>query len=153
MMEGCLESPKTSAPRRKTRVATYWFAPLMRLTTAMTAATPITTPISVKTLRSLCAQRLEAEIATASAKFIVVGRGIEPGDTNAPHPNIRPGGLRNYVPTCLWDVSALSKQKNGSRKTGSLGRYRLGLRLEGVGHSEAHGARELVSERLPVLRT
>src|SRR5881275_2154003 len=79
MMEGCLDNPKTSAPRRKTRVATYWFAPLIRLTTAMTAATPITTPISVKTLRSLCAQRLEAEIATASDKFIVLGRGIEPG--------------------------------------------------------------------------
>src|SRR5207302_10536658 len=63
----------------------------MRLTTAMTAATPITTPISVRTLRSLCAQRLEAEMATASDKFIVVGRGIEPGDSNAPHPNIRAG--------------------------------------------------------------
>src|SRR5439155_3998616 len=57
----------------------------------MTAATPITTPISVKTLRSLCAQRLEAEMATASDKFIVVGRGIEPGDSPGPHPNIRAG--------------------------------------------------------------
>src|SRR6267378_5811367 len=89
MMEGCLDKPKTSAPGRKTRVATYWFAPLIRLTTAITAATPMTTPMSVKTLRSLCAHRLEAEIATASDKFIVVGRGIEPGDTNEPHPNIR----------------------------------------------------------------
>src|SRR5213593_3272302 len=89
MMEGCLDNPKTSAPRRKTRVATYWLAPLIRLTTAITAATPMTTPISVRMLRSLCAQRLEAEMATASDKFIVVGRGIEPGDTNAPHPNIR----------------------------------------------------------------
>src|SRR5260370_8977450 len=88
-MEGCLDSPKTSAPRRKTRVATYWFAPLIKLTTAITAATPITTPTSVRMLRSLCAQRLEAEMATASDKFIVVGRGIDPGDTNAPHPNIR----------------------------------------------------------------
>src|SRR5690242_1933354 len=91
MIDGCLDKPNTSAPSRKTRVATYWFAPLIRLTTAMTAATPITTPISVRTLRSLCAQRLEAEIATASDRFIVVGRGIEPGDTNAPHPNIRAG--------------------------------------------------------------
>src|SRR6266851_9454640 len=90
-MEGVFATPKTSAPRRKTRVATYWFAPLIRLTTAITAATPITTPISVRTLRSLCAQRLEAEMATASDKFIVVGRGIEPGDTTAPHPNIRAG--------------------------------------------------------------
>src|SRR5260370_965171 len=96
MMEGCLDSPNTSAPRRNTRVATYWFAPLIRLTTAMTAATPMTTPISVSTLRSLCAHRLEAEMATASDKFIVVGRGIEPGDTNAPHPNIRAGLPWNY---------------------------------------------------------
>src|SRR5216683_398094 len=101
MMEGCLDSPKTSAPRRKTRVATYWFAPLIRLTTAITAATPMTTPISVRTLRSSCAHRLEAEMATASDKFIVVERGIEPGDTNGPHPNIRAGDLRNYLPICL----------------------------------------------------
>src|SRR5216117_1447541 len=73
MMEGCLDNPKTSAPRRKTRVATYWLAPLIRLTTAITAATPMTTPISVRTLRSLCAQRLEVAIATASEKFIVDG--------------------------------------------------------------------------------
>src|SRR6267154_3228561 len=97
MMDGCLERPKISAPRRKTRVATYWFAPLMRLTTAMTAATPITTPTSVRTLRSLWAQRLEAEIATASERFMVVGRGIEPGDTTAPHPNIRVGKHRDYA--------------------------------------------------------
>src|SRR6267143_4577827 len=96
MMEGCLDSPKTSAPRRKTRVATYWFAPLIRLTTAMTAATPMTTPTSVRTLRSLCAQRLEAEMATASDRFIVLGRGIDPGDTNAPHPNIRGAVHRDY---------------------------------------------------------
>src|SRR5438046_8398856 len=45
----------------------------MRLTTAITAATPMTTPMSVRTLRSLCAQRLEVAIATASEKFIVDG--------------------------------------------------------------------------------
>src|SRR6266581_1805081 len=101
MMEGCLDRPKTSAPKRKTRVATYWFAPLIRLTTAITAATPMTTPISVRTLRSLCAHRLEAEIATASDKFSVVGRGIEPEDANAPHPNIRAAGPRNYLPAGL----------------------------------------------------
>src|SRR6266853_5587280 len=70
MMEGCLDRPKTSAPRRKTRVATYWFAPLIRLTTAMTAATPITTPKSVNTLRNLCAHKLDVAIFTASEKFI-----------------------------------------------------------------------------------
>src|SRR5436853_6129886 len=99
MMEGCLDRPKTSAPRRKTRVATYWFAPLMRLTTAITAATPMTTPMSVRTLRSLCAHRLEAEMATASEKFIVVGRGIEPGDTTAPHANIRAGHPSDFGQT------------------------------------------------------
>ena len=36
----------------------------------MTAATPITTPKSVNTLRNLCAHRLEVAIATASEKFI-----------------------------------------------------------------------------------
>src|SRR6476646_5013843 len=51
----------------------------MRLTTAMTAATPITTPMSVRTLRSLCAQRLEVAIATASEKFIVDGLAMGEG--------------------------------------------------------------------------
>src|SRR6267378_4181419 len=109
MMEGCLERPKTSAPRRKTRVATYRLAPLMRLTTAMTAATPITTPISVRTLRSLCAHRLEAEMATASDKFIVVGRGIEPGDTTAPHPNIRAGHPSDFGQTQEMGLTGSSK--------------------------------------------
>jgi hypothetical protein len=36
----------------------------------MTAATPITTPKSVNTLRNLCAHKLDAAIATASEKFI-----------------------------------------------------------------------------------
>src|SRR6266478_2711073 len=70
IIEGCLDTPKTSAPRRKTRVATYWFAPLIKLTTAITAATPITTPRSVRTLRSLCAHKLDVAIFTASEKFI-----------------------------------------------------------------------------------
>src|SRR2546421_3705576 len=110
MMEGCLDNPKTSAPRRKTRVATYWLAPLIRLTTAITAATPMTTPISVRTLRSLWAQRLEAEIATASDKFMVVGRGIEPGDTKAPHPNIRVNRSRYFSPRAIqllwcWEIT------------------------------------------------
>src|SRR5215470_6557031 len=63
----------------------------MRLTTAMTAATPITTPMSVRALRSLCAQRLEAEIATASEKFIVDGRAISVERGKWPHPIIRIG--------------------------------------------------------------
>ena len=36
----------------------------------MTAATPITTPKSVNTLRNLCAHKLDVAIATASEKFI-----------------------------------------------------------------------------------
>src|SRR6202035_687080 len=76
MMEGCLERPKTSAPRRKTRVATYWLAPLIRLTTAITEVTPMTTPISVRTLRSLCAQRLDVAIDTASVRCMLDARGI-----------------------------------------------------------------------------
>src|SRR5438552_3451844 len=70
MIDGCLDNPKTSAPSRNTRVATYWFAPLIKLTTAITAATPITTPSSVSALRSLCAHRLDVDMATASPKFI-----------------------------------------------------------------------------------
>src|SRR5258708_23116823 len=76
MMDGCLERPKTSAQRRKTRVARYWLAPLIRLTTAMTEVTPMTTPISVSTLRNLCAQRLDVAIDTASARCMVEARGI-----------------------------------------------------------------------------
>ena len=41
--------------------------------------TPMTTPISVSTLRNLCTHRLDAEMATASDKFIVVGRGMPLG--------------------------------------------------------------------------
>src|SRR5215471_645824 len=98
-MEGCFDSPKTSAPRRKTRVATYWFAPLIKLTTAITAATPMTTPSSVSTLRSLCAQRLEVAIATASEKFIVDGRAmVRSGrDAFALHPNIRREEGQSYA--------------------------------------------------------
>src|SRR2546430_674714 len=70
----------------------------MRLTTAMTAATPMTTPMSVRTLRSLCAQRLEVAIATASEKFIVDGLAMgERRDRIGPHPNIRKGGGRNNM--------------------------------------------------------
>ena len=55
----------------------------------------MTTPISVSALRSLCAERLEAEITTASERFIVRGEpdliGVD-ADASAmkgPHPNIR----------------------------------------------------------------
>src|SRR6266571_9550860 len=64
----------------------------MRLTTAMTAATPMTTPIRVSTLRSLWAQRLPVAIPTASVRLIVDARAMSREGT-LPHPNIR-GFLR-----------------------------------------------------------
>src|ERR1700722_8895675 len=70
-IEGCFASPNTSAPNLKTLVATYWLAPFTRLTTAITAATPMTTPISVSTLRSLCAHRLPTAIDIASPNAIL----------------------------------------------------------------------------------
>src|SRR5712671_374926 len=79
MMEGCFDRPKTSAPSRKTRVATYWFAPLIKLTTAITEVTPMTTPIRVSTLRSLCAHKLDVAIDTASVRCMVDARGIGVG--------------------------------------------------------------------------
>src|SRR5258707_11021836 len=70
MREACFDTPKTPAPRRKTRVATYCFAQLINRPPPITAATPITTPSSVSTLRSLCAHKLDVAIFTASEKFI-----------------------------------------------------------------------------------
>src|SRR5437867_11010244 len=61
---------KTSAPRLKTFSATYPLMPLTNVTTAMTAATPITTPSSVKAERSLFAQSDCKAIRMASRKFI-----------------------------------------------------------------------------------
>src|SRR6266478_1834178 len=61
----------------------------MRLTTAMTAATPMTTPISVSTLRSLWAQRLPVAIPTAS-------RAMSREGTLIPHRNIRAAQRSNY---------------------------------------------------------
>src|SRR5436309_12287093 len=61
---------KTSAPRLKTFSATYPLMPLTNVTTAMTAATPITTPRSVKAERSLFAQSDCRAMRMASRKFI-----------------------------------------------------------------------------------
>src|SRR2546425_12498195 len=98
-MDGCLDSPKTSAPRLNTLVATYWFAPLIRLTTAITEETPMTTPSKVRTLRSLCAQRLADAISTASAKFIVERRAMY-GRARLPHPTVRTLGSVYYIDVC-----------------------------------------------------
>src|SRR5258706_16193399 len=92
----------------------------MRLTTAITAATPMTTPMSVSTLRSLCAQRLEVAIATASEKFIVDGLAMgERRDRIGPHPNIRRGGGRNNMARGEDDGGGgrKSMKGNGQKKT------------------------------------
>jgi len=60
----------------------------------MAVASPMTTPISERTLRSLCAQGLEAEVTTASQKFIVLGElnrigvDVDTSVMKGPHPNI-----------------------------------------------------------------
>src|SRR2546427_4391631 len=71
----------------------------MRLTTAMTAATPMTTPIRVSTLRSLCAQRLPVAIPTASVRLIVDARAMSDEGTLVPHPNIRASVGRSFLRT------------------------------------------------------
>jgi hypothetical protein len=68
----------------------------MRLSTAMTAATPMTTPISVSTLRSLCAQRLPVAIPTAAVGLIVDARAMSREGILVPHPNIRAAQRSNY---------------------------------------------------------
>src|SRR5882724_252647 len=88
----------------------------MRLTTAITAATPMTTPMSVRTLRSLCAQRLEVAIATASEKFIVDGLAMgERRDRIGPHPNIRRGGGRNNMAAEAGPYSCVQQKKRASK--------------------------------------
>src|SRR2546422_6606802 len=101
----------------------------MRLTTAITAATPITTPMSVRMLRSLCAQRLEAEMATASEKFIADARAIAWTGAREPHANIRAGRLWNNGITCLpttktcrfdtWGFDRAEKTKRALRTSRS----------------------------------
>src|SRR6266404_7045623 len=105
MMDGCLDRPKTSAPSRKTRVATYWFAPLIKLTTAITEVTPMTTPIRVSTLRSLCAHKLDVAIGTASVRCMVDARGIGVGARLTSYYTQRQGrqllsGTRSCVQAC-----------------------------------------------------
>src|SRR3982074_1081677 len=61
---------KTSAPRLNILVATYPLMPLTNVTTAITAATPMTTPSKVNTERSLFAHSDWSAIRMASAMFI-----------------------------------------------------------------------------------
>src|SRR6516164_5023552 len=98
MIEGCFARPNTSAPRLNTFVATYSLAPLIRLTTAITAATPMTTPMSVSTLRSLCAHRLAAAIDTASPQCKVRPCFMRLPSVSCSTRTIRPEGHQDYLP-------------------------------------------------------
>src|SRR5271170_6271416 len=72
MICGIFETVNTSAPYLENFVVTYVFAPLTSVTTAMTLATPMTTPSSVSTERSLFAHSDCSAIFTASLNSIVL---------------------------------------------------------------------------------
>src|SRR5258708_3937161 len=108
----------------------------------MTAATPITTPSKVSTLRNLCAHKLAVAIATASEKFIdrfavvleedrfadgldsmfFVGReldarggwSMDKAMRECPHPNIRIAAQLNYIhrDNCAWSSSRFANSPN-----------------------------------------
>ena len=63
---GRFEMVKTVEPCEEKVEATVWSSPLMMVTTAMTAATPTTTPTSVKAVRSLLARRLPSAMRSDS---------------------------------------------------------------------------------------
>src|SRR5882724_9162866 len=69
----------------------------MRLTTAITAATPITTPRSVSTLRSLWALKLDVAIATASERFIDRFAVVLDSDCFAAAPIAAPRATRSFA--------------------------------------------------------
>src|SRR5580704_1085615 len=91
MMCGIFEMVKTSAPYLENLVVTYVFAPLTSVTTAITLVTPMTTPSSVNTERSLFAQSDCSAILTASLNSI----GLFP---NHCVPNLFPIPSRLHVP-------------------------------------------------------
>src|SRR5271155_2589796 len=124
------------------------------LTTAITDITPITTPSSVKTLRSLCAHRLDVAIRTASPKFMFDFRGIARLD---PHPTIRPGRARSFKrfhpsgdgsgvaqSICKRPLSLLvSGKKNGPDFRRGRFSIQSSLRSEGRAELERYLRREL----------
>jgi hypothetical protein len=67
---------KTSVPSLKTRSATYRSRPLVKVTTAMTAATAITTPSIVRKDRSLLAHNDCRAIRIASLEVIAPCRRL-----------------------------------------------------------------------------
>ena len=72
MICGILETVKTSAPYLENLVVTYVFAPFTSVTTAITLVTPMTTPSSVSTERSLFAHSDCSAIFTASLNSIAL---------------------------------------------------------------------------------
>src|SRR5271167_3259628 len=68
-----LNTMNTSAPRLKIFVATYPLIPFTNVTTAITAATPITTPSKVSAERSLFAHNDRNAILMASVTFMGFG--------------------------------------------------------------------------------
>src|SRR5467141_4173040 len=72
-----------------------------------------------------------------------MSRAVRPLPKRGCVPNL-PAGFLHLV------VGLIEVKKEGAALPGSLGRYLFCLRLEAVGHPEAHGAWELVGERLPV---
>src|SRR6266851_3675984 len=114
----------------------------MRLTTAMTAATPMTTPISVSTLRSLCAHRLPVAIPTASVRLIVDARAMSREGTLIPHPNIRAGVSGLELHARGWEL-VLVVRPNPKRMSGvgrPLGSWMRGLLdlLDHLMHTRRH---------------
>ena len=71
---GAFERMKTSAPRLNIFSATYPLMPLTKVTTAITAATPITTPSRVSRERSLFAHSDCRAMRMASTVFMSATR-------------------------------------------------------------------------------
>src|SRR5580704_16348648 len=89
-----LKTIKTSAPRLKILVATYPLMPLTKVTTAITAATPITTPSKVSAERSLFAHNDRNAILMASLMFMAQGASVR---SRAPgHLLLAAGSLSGY---------------------------------------------------------
>src|ERR1700686_497010 len=89
-----LKTMKTSAPRLKIFVATETLMPLTKRTTAITAATPITTPSKVSAERSLFAHNDRNAILMSSVIFMARSAGVR---SQAPgHLLLAAGSLSGY---------------------------------------------------------
>src|SRR5208337_341335 len=108
MTLGILLTMNTSAPRLKTFSATYPLIPLTKVTTAMTADTPITTPNSVSTDLSLLAQsdsraiRIASEVVISACPWTV---------------SESPSLAVFYAPPCIPSLVAGHSQQSGQHTT------------------------------------